>query len=343
MALSVVVIGSANLDYLVRVPAHVRPGETILATGLTKQPGGKGMNQAVSAARLGADVTFVGAVGDDPEGERIAQVLSDEGIRADLAHPSGTPTGIALVSVDDAGENSITVVAGANAAVSVGDGEAAVVHHVRPGTVVVLQGELLAATTESVALAAAGAGGRVVLNLAPFRTTAAPVLALADPLVLNETEAGELLGASFGGSAGGGGAHGSGEGSGDGSLGSGSLVSGGGGLVDGALAAAAELVGSGASASASAATVTVRSVVITLGGKGAVWADASGSAHVVATAPEAVVDTTGAGDAFVGGLVAALATGSSLADAVALGVRAGTFAVGGLGAQSSYARRADLD
>lgn len=294
----VLVIGSANLDYLVTVTAPPRPGETVLARALVKHPGGKGANQAIAAARMGARVKFLGCVGDDQDGEAILRELWAEGVDASsteiVAHEQ---TGLALVSVFDSGENSITVVPGANFALQSARVLRGIAEDDDASSVIVLQAEV---RSEIVATAVQAAGrARVILNLAPYRPVPASTLAACDPLVVNESEAAALVGAEVSDPA-------------------------------AALRALQDLRG------------RVRSAVITLGAQGACWADASGSGHVPAPPVDAVVDTTGAGDAFVGALAAEVATGATLERATTVGVLAGSFAVGRFGAQSSYPVRADV-
>jgi ribokinase len=301
----IIVVGSANQDYLVRVERAPRPGETVLARGLAKQPGGKGANQAVAAARLGGDVTFVGAVGRDDDGASILRSLQTEGVSIDAVRiVDNQPTGLALISVEEAGENSITVVSGANATVTPERAVEAVRRVGGPGSLVVLQGELSVEVLAETARAAAGVAARVIVNLAPYREATRETLEAADPLVVNETETASLTGASVTD-------------------------------VASALAAVRGLADAGG-------PVGARSAVITLGSLGAVWADADASGHVPARKTADVVDTTGAGDAFVGALAASLADGSTLPESVRRGVAAGSFAIRGVGAQTSYARPADL-
>src|SRR6266508_3787030 len=112
----VVVVGSANVDHVIRVRHLPRPGESVLADGYQRHLGGKGANQAVAAARVGADVAFIGAVGDDEAGTASLAALDAEGV--DTSHVRcipGAPTGVAFIAVDAGGENQITVAAGANA------------------------------------------------------------------------------------------------------------------------------------------------------------------------------------------------------------------------------------
>lgn len=298
--MSVCVIGSINQDEVVRVATIPRPGETVLADGIRRHAGGKGANQAVAAARLGATVALVACVGDDEDGARLLGQLRAEGVDTiDVVTAAGVPTGRALVSVDSRGENSIIVVPGANFALTADHVRRAVARR-EPGTVVTVQAEVAPAVVVAAAEAAEARGSRLVVNLSPFRHLEAHVLALADPLVLNETEAAELLGRPMAG-------------------------------VDEARAGARALAGRS------------RSVVVTLGSLGAVWATDDADGVVSPPAVPDVVDTTGAGDAFLGAVCTRLADGAPLGVAVGLGVLAGTMAVTREGAQASYPFRAEVD
>jgi ribokinase len=298
----IIVVGSANQDYIVRVPTPPGPGETVLATGLLKQPGGKGANQAVAAARLGGDVSFVASVGDDDDGAQLIRQLRSEGVdTANVEIISRGRTGLALVSVYDSGENSITVVPGTNFALT-SDRVRRTIGRVAAETgaaTMIAQAEVLPEIFTAAARAAEAAGARVIFNLAPFQPVPDDLLAVCDPLVVNEAEASGLLGWAVSGAA-------------------------------GAERAVTEL------------RHRARSVVVTVGAEGACWADPRGVGHVPAPSGVQAVDTTGAGDAFVGAVAVELARGATLEDAVAVGVRAGTFAVTSPGAQSSYPSRADL-
>lgn len=120
------VIGSLNMDLVVRTPRFAQPGETILGGPFATYPGGKGANQAVAAARLGADVSFVGCVGDDAYGEEFHRVLRTEGI--DVTHlrtRPGVATGVGVIAIDERGQNSIIVALGANLALTPADVDAA--------------------------------------------------------------------------------------------------------------------------------------------------------------------------------------------------------------------------
>ena len=185
----VTVLGSLNMDISVTVPRLPEPGATVLGSAARFTPGGKGANQAVAAARLGAAVRMVGCVGDDDFGRQLLAALRDEEISADgVRTVPGVPTGLAMISVDAAGENLITVAPGANhevgeeqvaAAVSHGDG------------VLVICAEIPVPAIK----AALARGARCVLNLAPAPPAAAAIVAGGvDWLVVNETEAAAVLG-----------------------------------------------------------------------------------------------------------------------------------------------------
>lgn len=184
----VVVVGSLNVDLVTRVERHPKPGETVMGTGLQRLAGGKGANQAVAASAAGAAVVMVGCVGADEAGSAYVARLSALGIDAApiRVSPQAT-TGHALITVDDAGENSIVVVAGANAAVALDDLE--VLGSVGPGDVVLLQLEVPLEVVTAAVRRASARGARVVLNLAPYAVLSPDVVALADPLVVNEHEA----------------------------------------------------------------------------------------------------------------------------------------------------------
>jgi ribokinase len=183
----IAVVGSINLDLVVAVERHPAPGETVLGGDRLELPGGKGANQAVAAARLGADVAMVGRVGADAQGARLLEGLASEGV--DVEHvvvDEDAPSGMAFIAVDGAGENTIVVSSGANARVGAGDVEAAR-DVVASAAVTLLQHEVPGSAVES---AIATAGGTVVLNPAPVRALARHV----DVLVPNRGELEGLTG-----------------------------------------------------------------------------------------------------------------------------------------------------
>jgi len=184
-AASVVIVGSANVDQVFRVTAIPAPGETVLSHGLSVALGGKGQNQAVAAARAGAATAFIGAIGDDAFGASIREGLAADGIATDGLRQADAPTGTALIAVDDSGENTIIVEAGANALLELRARDAAAIAE---ADVLVLQLEIPLATVTAAARAARAAGTRVLLNAAPIRDLPAELLENVDILVVNEHE-----------------------------------------------------------------------------------------------------------------------------------------------------------
>ena len=274
--MSVVVVGSVNADIVLRVPHLPDEGETVLAAGSHRFPGGKGANQAVAAARVGAEVAFLGCVGADDAGRDLVCRLEAAEVDTRAVRVTGSPTGAAYIAVDEAGLNTIVVAPGANADLTPDD----VTRHpdlLAPADVVVVQLEIPMPTVDAVTAAA----GRVLLNAAPAQPVPAEVLARIDVLVVNEVEAATLV-------------------------------------PDGSAEALLAL--------------GPASVVVTRGSRGALWRSPDGSGVVSAT-EVAVRDTTGAGDAFVGALAAALAAGRQLESAVALAVEVAGLATTVEGAQ----------
>lgn len=176
------VVGAINVDLTARVRRAPGPGETVADGELQRGPGGKGANQAVAAARLGADVRLIGAVGDDPDGHGIRQRLRGLGIDASGVQTSAEATGTALIVVDASGENSIVVCAGANADIdadSLG---------IAQGAAVLMQLEV----SDAVVDAASRAAGFFALNAAPARPLPHGVIDRCDLVIVNETEYAQL-------------------------------------------------------------------------------------------------------------------------------------------------------
>ncbi|MCW5633697.1 MAG: ribokinase [Rubrivivax sp.] len=190
---TLVVAGSLNLDLVGRAPRIPAPGETVLGGSLARFHGGKGGNQAVAAARLGAAVRFFGAVGRDAAGDELLAGLVVEGIDvAGVARAEAAATGAALITVSDAGENAITVLPGANLEVPApGDGARAVLRGARG---LLLQGEIPLAANRAWAEAARAARVPVLLNAAPASAGLAALLPWVDLLLVNETELAQLGG-----------------------------------------------------------------------------------------------------------------------------------------------------
>jgi ribokinase len=185
----VVVVGSLNVDLVTSVETHPRPGETVLGSGLDRYAGGKGANQAMAAVRTGGvEVAMVGRVGADEGGAAYRDRLARAGVDVTgLAVDESEPTGHALIVVDEAGENTIVVIAGANGRVGPGDLEP--VRACGPEDVVLLQLEIPLPVVAAAARLAHEQGARVVVNAAPFASLPVDVCGFADPLVVNEHEA----------------------------------------------------------------------------------------------------------------------------------------------------------
>ncbi len=283
----IAVVGSINQDVVVRVERHPRPGETVLGLGHETLPGGKGANQAVAAARLGAHVRFVGRVGDDEAGRMLRAAFDGEGVDADLvAVDPAVSTGVALITVDRAGENAIVVDPGANAAITQEQlGTARDV--LAAAGVTLLQLEI---PLDVVRWAAEISEGIVVLNPAPAQQLSEELLAAVDVLVPTRHEL-QLL--------------------------------------------------TGSPDPSSARALPAPTSVVTLGPEGAAIVTATEVVEVPAPVVD-VVDTTGAGDAFVGALGEALDRGVALEAAVRRAVVAGALAVTQRGARGAMATAQQL-
>lgn len=302
----VAVVGSANADLVVEVPRRPSAGETLLGSDLQLLPGGKGANQAAAASRSGAQAAMIACVGDDANGAFLRDRLAAAGVDTTHTLDVERPTGTAIIFLTPDGENSIVVSPGANHALDIETVERSA--EVWGGArVVVLSLEIPRETAFHVAEKAAARGGvRVMLNAAPAMRLDAATLAVCDPLVVNEHEALAVLGL-------------------DGAdVGAGSEID--------YESLAERLLEAGA-----------RSVVITLGGDGSVVADGSGTIWRVPAYRVPVVDTTGAGDAFVGALACELAASADLVTAARFATAVSAVAVQSVGAQASYADRAAVE
>ncbi|TWT10554.1 ribokinase [Reyranella sp. CPCC 100927] len=295
----VVVIGSLNMDLIVRAERRPATGETVMGSDFHVLPGGKGLNQAVAAARLGADTHMVGRVGDDDFGRRLRAFIAAERVGDAHVHASpGVATGVAVITLVD-GDNTIVVASGANMLVTSGDVDALPVSQ---SDICVGQFEVPMATTEAAFRRARAAGARTLLNAAPAQALPPSLLEVVDILIVNEHELTILSGATIT------------EASTDADI------------AD----AARRLVSSG------------RSVIATLGARGALAVDGNG-VHLVAGHKVTVVDTTGAGDCFVGALAATLAAGTALPAALERATTAAAISVQRLGAAPSMPTLAELE
>lgn len=289
---TIAVVGSLNVDLSAQVVRHPRPGETLHGRGGQMLPGGKGANQAVAAAKLGGSVEMIGAVGTDAQAEVGLSGLRAAGVGLTGVREVEGPTGLAIVTVAEDGENSIVVIAGANGSVDAAQVRASreVLEH---AAIVVCQGEI---PRDGIEALPALVRGRFLHNPAPVMELDPAVLRASDPLVVNEHEAA---------------------------------------LVLAQLAPGTDAPEQPEQIIAALREAGIASVVLTLGAQGSLVADADGLARIPA-APVTAVDTTGAGDAFIGALAMGLARGESLPAAARLASRVGAFAATGLGAQPSY-------
>jgi ribokinase len=289
----ILVIGSLNMDLIARCTVLPRDGETVFGTDFFTAAGGKGANQAVAAARLGARVTMAGCVGDDQFGRELLAGLARDAVESDGIRIVARPTGTALITIDAAGANTIVVISGANAACDATIAERALAAADRPG-ILLLQHEIPDAANAHAIRAARAAGWFIVLNPAPARPLMPDLLPLIDLLVPNETEASALSGSSE------------------------------------PLAAARQLLAQGA-----------RTALVTLGSHGALYCDPCRALRFPAVAVQPI-DTTAAGDAYIGALATALAEDRAIEESLGFAAAAAALAVTRLGAQPSLPTRAEL-
>ena len=190
----IVVVGSTNMDMVIKTTHIPVPGETVLAGSFFMNPGGKGANQAVAVARLGGDALFISKTGNDIFGKQSAQLLDEEGINTFyIVSDNDLPSGVALITVDQAGENSIVVASGANANLYPADLEKAL-EEIGKANIILMQLEIPIDTVFFVARYAAGRGVRVILNPAPANELSPELLSHINILTPNKTEASALSG-----------------------------------------------------------------------------------------------------------------------------------------------------
>jgi ribokinase len=188
----IICVGSLNMDIAAYSEALPLPGETVFGSSIAASPGGKGLNQAIAARRLGADVAFVGNLGRDDAGEKIGAFLAAEGVDTSaIARLDGVPSGAAIILVDARSENAIVVVPGSNMAWPPGRLDDM---KVASGDIVVAQFEVPDGIIAEAFAKARRAGARTILNAAPARPMPVGLLPLVDILVVNETELAAAVG-----------------------------------------------------------------------------------------------------------------------------------------------------
>jgi ribokinase len=287
------VFGSANMDLVAYVSEAPKRGETVTGHRFRTVPGGKGANQAIAAARAGAEVAFLGAVGDDGFGAELRATLAEAGVDVRGLRQVPGPSGIAHIVVDDDGGNSIIVVPGANGTVTAlsGDDLAAIAG----SEALLLQLELPMAAVVAAAQAGRVAGVPVVLTPAPARPLPDELLDAVTLIVPNEHEAAAITGAA------------------------------------------------GPDAALDALLQRVEEAVITLGSEGALYGSRTGERLRIPAVEVKAVDTTAAGDTFVGALAVARAEGLPMADALRFASAAAALSVQREGASTSMPARREIE
>ena len=319
----VVVVGSVNVDLVVVASRLPGPGQTVTGGDVARHHGGKGGNQAVAAARLGADVAFVGAVGDDDFGVAARAALVTEGIDVTHLLVAPRPTGVALIVVDEQAENLIAVAPGANAAPTPASVTAALLAlAIGPGDVVLVSCEIPPEAIRAALAAARAAGATSVLNPAPADRLDPATIVLADVLTPNEGELALLAGGVTGRPGAGADADAA--------------------TTDEQPAATAGAADVEGLARRLLARDAGRAVVVTLGAAGALAVPADGQALAIPALHVVPVDTTGAGDAFNGALAAGLGAGLPLNAAARQAVAAAGLSTMRPGARGGMPTAAEL-
>ena len=290
----IAVVGSAMIDLTAYAKVIPAPGQTLEGDLFTTGFGGKGANQAVIAAHCGAQVHFVGKLGNDLFGDSIAENFKKLGIDSEFLERSDTPNGVAHIWVDANGENRIVIIPGANHEIELKKAVQAI-ESIADLAVVVAQCEIKQEVTLAAFTAAKKRGCVTILNPAPYQPLSKELLEVTDWIIPNETEFKELHGQA---------------------------------------PTSDEVLKSFRPG---------RNSIVTLGSEGAVLIAADGNLTRVSAPQVNAVDTTGAGDAFVGTFAFALASGKSPEDAMKLGVKVASMSVTRKGAQSSYPSQAEIE
>ena len=314
MAGRVIVVGSVNVDLVITAERLPAAGETVSGGRFARHQGGKGGNQAVAAARLGARVAFVGAVGGDAFGDEARAALEAEGIEArELRTLPAEPTGVALIVVAAGGDNLIAVASGANAAVEVGAVRDAL-ERLAPaaGDVVLVGHEIPTAAAREALIAAGERGATTLFNPAPAEGLDRATLGLASLITPNLQELAVLVNAD-------------------------TRRTGGYRPAGDVLAAARSLIERSSEGDGPPA------ILVSLGAGGALLVRRDADPVEIAAPTTSAVDTVGAGDALNGALAAALASGRTLEDAAREAVVAASLSTVRPGAREGMPRRAELD
>ena len=289
----IAVVGSAMMDLTAYADVLPEAGQTLVGQLFTTGFGGKGANQAVMAAHCGAEVHFIGKLGNDVFGTAIADNFVKVGIHSQYVDRSQTPNGVAHIWVDGQGENRIIIIPGANHEIEVARAVEAI-SSIADLQIVVAQCEIKQEVTVAAFRAAKARGCTTILNPAPFQQLSTELLDLTDWLIPNETEFREL--------------HGS-------------------------LPSNDQILKSFRPG---------KNSIVTLGSEGAVYISPQGELHRVSAPKVTAVDTTGAGDSFVGSFAFSLASGKDPVAAMSFGIKVASLSVTRKGAQSSYPDQAEI-
>lgn len=299
----ILVIGSSNTDMVIHTPHLPRPGETVAGGTFFMNPGGKGANQAVAAARLGGNVTFICKTGNDIFGHQSQQLFEEEDINTSyILSDNKAPSGVALIFVDDNAENCIAVAPGANASITPDDIKLSEIA-IEKTDILLMQLEIPLESVMCAARLAYEKGNKIILNPAPAPSPGilnSELLQYIHLIVPNETEAEIISGINITD-------------------------------IASAIAAARKINEMGA-----------QNVIITLGNKGAILCNETTEELVPAIHVKAV-DTTAAGDCFCGALAQAIAENRKLIDAVKFATKSAAISVMRRGAQSSAPYRSEVD
>ena len=300
----ITILGSLNMDLIIRVPHFAAPGETIHGDDFRTACGGKGANQAYAVAKMGGLAALIGSVGDDDFGTAMLANLQSVGVNTQHVDVlSGTPSvptrsGVALINVDASAQNTIVVAGGANLTVNA-DNVLRAASLIQQSQAVITQFETTMAAVECGLSLARAAGAITVLNPAPYAEASDAILALCDYIIPNENEASQLTGVN---------------------------------VTD---------IASAQMAAAILRTRGARQVLVTLGSQG-VWIDADSFCGLVPSFEVKAVDTVGAGDTFIGAFVVQLCEGANVEAAARFGCAAAALAVTRMGAQPSIPSRAEV-
>jgi ribokinase len=301
-SVDIIVVGSINMDLVVRLPQIPVPGETVLGGVFKTYPGGKGANQAVAAARLGAHVTMIGGVGKDAFGDEMLKALSDENIDASLI--MGFPdvaTGVALIEVDNTGQNSIAVASGANYQIKTNDINNAL-GKIEKFDALIMPLEIPMEVIMIAAKIAHNQGACVIFNPAPAQILDKKLLEMVDVLIPNEHELSQITGIEIR-------------------------------SIEDTRFAAKQLMSDG-----------LKNLVVTLGSNGAILFNNETTDGMLIPAHIAkAVDTTAAGDCFVGAIAVGICEGKSLQVAAEFASAAAAISVTREGAQPSLPYREEVE